>query len=42
MMQGEWSSWEKNGERDILYERKVNFNARFGALSLDSRDGNVT
>jgi hypothetical protein len=23
-MQGEWSSWEKNGERDILYERKVN------------------
>lgn len=23
-MQGEWSSWEKKGERDILYERKVN------------------
>jgi hypothetical protein len=23
-MQGERSSWEKKGERDILYERKVN------------------
>lgn len=23
-MQGEWSSWEKKGERDILHERKMN------------------